>query len=131
MKNPNSKHDIILQDGDIIVIPEVDPFVSVKGQVQSPLKLAYDKENTRLRYYIDKAGGYGERPWRKRIHVTYANGKSRMTRSFLFIKFYPKVSEGSVVNVPMRPKGQDLIDGLTSTILSAVPIALILFLRRL
>lgn len=78
----NSKHDIILQDNDIIFIPETDPFVSVQGKVQSPLKITFDKEHTKLTYYIDKAGGFGIRPWRKRVYVTYANGKSRRTKTF-------------------------------------------------
>ena len=130
LKNPNSKHDIILQDGDILVIPEIDPFVSVKGQVQSPLKLAFDKEHTRVGYYIDKAGGFSEKPWRSRIHVTYANGKSRRTRSILFFKFYPRVEEGSVVNVPRKPESQGVVDVLKGTILTAIPLVLMRFILK-
>lgn len=124
LRNPNSKHDIVLQENDVIVIPEIDPFVSVEGNVQSPLKLAYDKEHSNLMYYIDKAGGYGVRPWRKRIYVTYSNGKSRRTKSFLFFKFYPKVEEGSVINVPERPKGQEVADLAKSTLIAAIPVIL-------
>ncbi len=124
MKAKNSKYDIILQDKDVIVIPEINPFVSVVGVVQSPLKMTFDKEHTRLPYYIDKAGGYGIRPWRKRTYVTYANGKSKRTKSFLFIHFYPKVKEGSVVTVPKRPEGQEVNDLLKTTIATAVPVIL-------
>jgi hypothetical protein len=39
---------------------EINPFVSVTGTVQAPLKLNYDKETYESEsYYIDKAGGYG------------------------------------------------------------------------
>jgi protein involved in polysaccharide export with SLBB domain len=124
LKYKNSKHDIILQENDVIVIPEIDPFVSVEGTVQSPLKLAFDKEHTNLLYYIDKAGGYGVRPWRKRIYVTYANGKSRRTKSLLFLKFFPKVEEGSVITVPTKPQGQEIVDMAKSTLLAAIPIIL-------
>lgn len=124
LKNRNSKFDIILQDKDVIYIPEKNPFVSVAGVVQSPLKMAFDKEHTRLPYYIDKAGGYGIRPWRKRIYVTYANGKSKRTRSFAFIHFYPKVEEGSVITVPSRPQGQEVSDLVKSTLVAAVPVIL-------
>ncbi|MBK9532295.1 MAG: SLBB domain-containing protein [Chitinophagaceae bacterium] len=65
LKYKNSKYDIILQEGDVIFIPEINPFVNVKGTVQSPLKLTFDKEHTNVGYYIDKAGGYGIRPWKK------------------------------------------------------------------
>jgi polysaccharide biosynthesis/export protein len=120
LKNKNSKYDIILQDGDVIFIPEINPFVSVKGSVQSPLKLTYDKEHTSLLYYIDKAGGYGIRPWRSRIYVQYANGKSRRTKNLFFIHFYPKVEEGSTVNVPAKPNGSQVGDILKQAGLSLI-----------
>jgi protein involved in polysaccharide export with SLBB domain len=123
LKYKNSKYDIILQEGDVIFIPEINPFVNVKGTVQSPLKLTFDKEHTRVGYYIDKAGGYGIRPWRKRIYVTYANGKSRRTRSIFFIHFYPKVKEGATVMVPPRPEGAEITDTLMQVVVSAIPIA--------
>lgn len=124
LKYKNSKYDIVLQDMDVIVIPEINPFVTVTGAVQSPLKMAFDKENTRLPYYIDKAGGYGIKPWRKRIFVTYANGKSKRTRSFGFLHFYPRVHEGAVVTVPKRPDGGDAGDVVKSILVAAVPVVL-------
>jgi protein involved in polysaccharide export with SLBB domain len=124
LKYRNSKHDIVLQASDVIFIPEINPFVSVQGSVQSPLKIAFDKEHTNLMYYVDKAGGFGIRPWKKRVFVTYANGKSRRTRTFLFFKFYPKVEEGSIVSVPLKPEGQELGDIVKSVLVASVPILL-------
>ena len=122
LKERNSKYDIILQDGDVVFIPEINPFVSVKGTVQSPLKLAFDKEHTNLGYYIDKAGGYGIRPWRSRIYVQYANGKSKRTKNLFFFHFYPKVAEGSIVNVPTKPSGSQVGDIVKQAGLSLVTI---------
>lgn len=120
MKEKGSQYDIILQDNDIVYIPEINPFVSVQGKVQSPLKIAFDKDHTNLGYYIDKAGGFNTRPWRKRIFVTYANGKSKRTKNFFFIHFYPKIEEGCVITVPERPEGKDIgnsvVQGLTATL---------------
>jgi protein involved in polysaccharide export with SLBB domain len=126
----NSKHDIILQEDDIVYIPEINPFVSVKGTVQSPLKIAFEKENTNLMYYIDKAGGFGIRPWKKRIFVTYANGKSQRTKTFLFFKRYPKVEEGAIVMVPIRPAGQELGDSIKSIFLGTIPIVVTAYILR-
>lgn len=123
-KYRNSKHDIVLQEGDVIFIPEINPFVSVQGSVQSPLKIAFDKEHTNLMYYIDKAGGFSVRPWKKRVFVTYASGKSRRTKSFGFLRFYPKVEEGSTVVVPLKPQGQDLGEVVKSVIVAAIPVVL-------
>lgn len=130
LKNKNSKFDIILQANDVIIIPEINPFVTVRGVVQSPLKISFDKEHTNVRYYLDKSGGLGIRPWRSRIYVTYANGKSRRTRNFLFFHFYPPVEQGSVVTVPPRPQGQELTDVAKSTVTALVPIFITAFLLK-
>ncbi|MEP7255005.1 MAG: SLBB domain-containing protein [Ferruginibacter sp.] len=122
LKYKNSKYDIILQEGDVIFIPEINPFVNVKGIVQSPLKLTFDKEHSNVGYYIDKAGGFGIRPWKKRIYVTYANGKSKRTTNLFFLHFYPRVKEGATVNVPSRPQGAEVTDTVLQVLLSSIPI---------
>ena len=124
LRHKNSKYDIILQENDIVFVPEINPFISVIGNVQSPLKITYDKRHKKLGYYIDKAGGFGIRPWRRRIFVTFANGKSKRTKNFAFFHFYPRVSDGSVITVPLRPQGQDVGDLVKSTIIAAIPVVL-------
>ena len=131
MKSPKSKYDIILQEGDVVIIPETNPFVSVQGTVQSPLKIAFDKEHRNLSYYIDKAGGYSTRPWRKRIYVTYANGRSKRTKSFAFFRFHPKVEEGCIITVPSRPQGAEVSDLAKSTIVAAIPVVLTALILKL
>ncbi|UAY52577.1 polysaccharide biosynthesis/export family protein [Ferruginibacter albus] len=120
LRSPNSKNDVVLQENDVIYLPEINPFVRVQGKVQSPLKITFDSDHKKLLYYIDKAGGFGIRPWRKRIYVTYANGKSKRTTNIFFIHFYPKVDHGSVITVPERPQGTDVgnvvVQGITATI---------------
>ena len=114
----------------MVFIPEINPFVTIKGKVQSPLRITYDKEHTNLLYYIDKAGGLGIRPWRNRIYVTYANGRSRRTRTFFFIHFYPRVEEGSTVTVPGRPEGKEISDLLVQSLITSVPIIITTILLR-
>ncbi len=122
LKFKNSKFDIVLQEKDVIFIPEINPFVTVQGIVQAPLKISFDKEHTNVSYYIDKAGGFGIKPWRSRVFVTYANGKSRRTKSFFFFHFYPPIEEGAVINVPKRPEGQEVTDIVKQTAVSLVPV---------
>ncbi len=131
IKYKNSKFDIVLQDGDIIFIPELNPFVEVKGSVQSPLKLNFDKEHTNVGYYIDKAGGFSMHPWRSRIYVQYANGKNKRTRTFFFIHFYPKVEQGSVLNVPLRPEGKGAAEFASQALLSVVPVVTAALIARI
>ncbi len=130
MQNKNSKHDIILQDKDVIFIPEINPFVTVQGKVQSPLKITFEKEHNNLSYYIDKAGGFGIRPWRKRIFVTYANGRSRRTRNLFFVHFYPRVEEGSTITIPERPEGKEISTALTQGLTTAIPIVITYLLLK-
>jgi protein involved in polysaccharide export with SLBB domain len=130
LRNKNSKFDIILQANDVIFVPEINPFVTVRGRVQAPLKISFDKEHTNVRYYIDKAGGLGVKPWRGRIFVTYANGRSRRTRNLFFFHFYPPVEQGSVITIPIRPEGQELGDIAKSTITSLVPILITALLLK-
>ena len=122
MKFENSKHDIVLQENDMIYVPEINPFITVQGKVQSPLKITFDKEHTNLSYYIDKAGGFGVRPWRKRIFVTYANGKSRHTRNLFFAHFYPRVDEGSTITVPQRPENKEFANAAATALTTAIPL---------
>ncbi len=130
MKNKNSEHDIILQGNDIVYIPEINPFVTVQGRVQSPLKIAYDKDHSGLGYYIDKAGGFGIRPWRKRIFVTYPNGRSKRTKNFFFMHFYPAIEEGCSITVPERPEGKDVSSSLVQAVTTALPIVITYILLR-
>ena len=122
LKYKNSKFDIILQENDIIFVPEINPFVSIEGSVQSPLRMSFDKEHTNVPFYIDKAGGFGIKPWKKRLYVTYANGKSRRTKNFGFFHFYPRVEEGSVITVPNRPEGQEITDLIKNAATTLVPV---------
>lgn len=131
LKYKNSKFDIVLQEGDVIFVPEINPFVSVKGTVQSPIKLTFDKEHSNVGYYVSAAGGYGPRPWRSRIYVQYANGKSRRTKTFFFIHFYPKVKEGSTVNVPFRPEGKGASDVAQQVLVSIIPVVTAAVIARL
>ena len=121
LKYKNSKYDLVLQDSDVVFVPEINPLVHVKGAVQSSLKLYFDKEHTNLSYYIDRAGGYGARPWRKRIYVTYANGTSRRTKNFGFFHFFPQVEEGSTIVVPIKPEGKGVGDFAQQIATTVIP----------
>jgi protein involved in polysaccharide export with SLBB domain len=130
LKFKNSKYDLVLQENDVIYIPEINPLVNIKGAVQSSLKIFYDKEHSNLLYYIDKAGGFGIKPWKKRIYVTYANGTSRRTKNFGLFHFYPKVEEGSTVSVPTKPETKGIGDFIQQVGVTIVPPLLTFFLIK-
>lgn len=104
LKEKDPRYDLILKDGDMLIVPTVNDIVSVRGEVQNPVNLKYNKGSNNLDYYIAAAGGFGEKPWKKRISVRYQSGRIRATKSFLFVRIYPKIKEGSTVFVPQKPK---------------------------
>lgn len=102
IKNPGSKYDLILEEGDIISIPKQLQTVRMRGQVLYPTTSRFESGKP-LRYYIDRAGGFGNRAKRRSTYVLYANGEIARTHSFLFIKNYPEMEPGAEVIVPVKP----------------------------
>jgi len=66
-KGDNSQ-DIVLKNGDIVYIADNKKEVYVYGQVNRPGFVPY-KEGADAQYYIDAAGGYGERADEDEIRV--------------------------------------------------------------
>ena len=96
---PNSKLE--LKSGDIINVPEIDNTVTVTGAVQKESILVYDKRKT-FKQAISNSGGFLDNADLKRSYVIYQNGLIKQTRSFWFIKNYPKVLPGSMLVVPLK-----------------------------
>jgi protein involved in polysaccharide export with SLBB domain len=104
IKRPGTKFDIILNEGDELTIPELDQVIRITGNVQVPVNVFYDKENTSFKYYVNLAGGFGDRPWKRKCTVKYANGVVKKAKSIGGLIVYPKVEYGSVLNIPQRPE---------------------------
>ena len=119
LNKTNSKNNIILQEGDLLVIPEKVETVEVTGNVILP-SLVKHQNSKNLKYYIANAGGFKERSRKSNIYVRYANGQVKTTTNFLFFKFYPKVKPGSVIVVPEKAEREKMstqeVLGITSSI---------------
>jgi protein involved in polysaccharide export with SLBB domain len=96
---PNSKLE--LKSGDIINIPEIDNTVTVIGAVQKESILVYEKRK-KFRQVISNSGGFLGNADFKRSYVVYQNGLIERTKSFWFIKNYPKILPGSQIVVPLK-----------------------------
>ncbi|MEI2710168.1 MAG: capsule biosynthesis GfcC family protein [Chitinophagaceae bacterium] len=98
--NPGSKDDILLEEGDQIIIPQVDNMVTVAGEIFKPLAISYESSK-KLKDYINDAGGLTASGNKKKIFVVYPNGKAATTKHiFLFFKKYPEITAGSKIFVP-------------------------------
>ena len=114
--------DVQLKEGDILYIPTFNETVSVSGDVLYPVAVKYNEETT-LIDYVNQAGGFNNTALRKRSYVVEANGSVKRTQNFLWFKFYPSVSAGSMVFVPKNIKSVstfniDRVLGLVSSLVT-------------
>jgi protein involved in polysaccharide export with SLBB domain len=65
--------DVVLKDGDTLIVPKATEEVTILGEVQSPTSHVFMAGLTRDEY-ISKSGGTTQNADRKRIYVVRANG---------------------------------------------------------
>ncbi|OQB31151.1 MAG: Polysialic acid transport protein KpsD precursor [Bacteroidetes bacterium ADurb.Bin174] len=102
VKSPGSLKDLFVENGDVLVIPKKSQTVKVIGEVMYPSFVVYSNTNN-FKDYIISSGGFSNKALKKNSFVLYPNGKVIGTRSFLGIKFYPRVVAGSMIIVPQKP----------------------------
>lgn len=111
------KFDLILKDGDVITIPKQEDLVSIDISGTGAKDIYFDEIDKQkelhvpfigkrsARYYIlEYAGGFAKRSRRGRTYVTYASGKVKKVTNFGLFRIYPKVKEGSKIQVMMKPE---------------------------
>lgn len=119
MENKNSYQDLVLKDGDVLIIPSEKQTVEVKGLVLAPSLVRYEKGKS-TRSYINSAGGFSDNAQKKSVYVVYANGDVKGTSHFLFFRSYPKVSPGALVIVPEKPEKKSLSTTETVSVMTAL-----------
>lgn len=81
LKNPGSDADIVLREGDQLVIPEYNNTVRISGEVMYPNTVSYVKGKG-LQYYIEQAGDYGQSAKKKRAYIVYMNGQVKKASKY-------------------------------------------------
>ena len=119
MENKNSYQDLVLKDGDVLIIPFEKQTVEVKGLVLAPSLVRYEKGKS-TRSYINSAGGFSDNAQKKSVYVVYANGDVKGTSRFLFFRSYPKVAPGALVIVPEKPEKKSLSTTETVSVMTAL-----------
>lgn len=101
LSHPGSTEDLVLQDGDILYIPQLQSTVKISGAVTYPNSITYNKGMS-VRDCLSQAGGYNDLS-RKYPIVIYMNGQVATTRrTGIFFKRYPKVEPGCEIVVPSK-----------------------------
>ena len=104
LEEPGSNYDVVLRQGDRIYIPEYSNTVKISGDVMYPNTVTYRKGKG-VKYYVDKAGGWGNRAKKSRAYIVYMNGTvARVGRGV-------KPEPGCEIVVPTKPEGRKMSTG--------------------
>ena len=81
LAHPGSNEwDIVLREGDKLVIPQYNNTVTINGEVMYPNSVAYTK-GAKPSYYINQAGGFGRRAMKGRVFAINMNGTVNRVKS--------------------------------------------------
>ena len=119
LKDPGSKYDLILKEGDVLSIPRQLQTVRIRGEVLYPSTVRYDN-NRSFRQYVSQSGGFSDNAKKGKSYVVYPNGSAERTKSFLWFKDYPKVEPGTEVIIPQKPERRRLSPGEIATLATAM-----------
>ena len=97
LANPGSDADIILREGDRLVIPQYNGTVKINGAVMLANTVAYEK-GKKPSYYIDQAGGFASDALKSKAYIIYMNGKVAK------LSHGAKVQPGSEIVIPTKLK---------------------------
>lgn len=97
LEHPGSHYDLVLVEGDKLYIPQLQSTVKISGDVMFPNSVVYEP-GKKLSYYIDQAGGYGERAKKGKAFIVYLNGTvARAKRN-------SEIEPGCQIIVPSKPQ---------------------------
>ena len=118
------QYNLVLKNGDEIIVPKVDNSIEVSGEVQKPTAISYYKGLTSISA-VNKSGGFTNNAKRSRLYVVYQNGDIASTKKFLFFNNYPKLLPGSKIFIPKKPESKSTtsvgeIVGYTTSLVSII-----------
>ena len=93
-----TKHDILLEDGDVLRMPQIPSAVAVMGSINNPMSIPYESGKG-LEYYIRKTGGLTRHGDKSGIYVLRSNGEA--VNKFMMSK---EIGRGDTIVVPQRFK---------------------------
>ncbi|MGM9692134.1 MAG: SLBB domain-containing protein [Alloprevotella sp.] len=97
--NPGSEWDLVVQEGDRLIVPLFNNTVSVQGEVMYPNTVGF-KKGEKLKYYINQSGGFSLKAKKDRVFAIHMNGT--VTR----VKSAKDIEPGCEILVPTKRKRQ-------------------------
>ena len=74
LAKPGSAADVVLREGDQLIIPEMTNTVKINGAVMMPNTVTYQKGKS-VNYYISQAGGFANGARKSKAFIIYMNGQ--------------------------------------------------------
>ena len=99
VNTPRCEEDIVLRDGDKLIVPQYSSIVKVSGDVMYPISMNFKKGES-LNYYIKRAGGYGDNARKSRVYAVYMNGAVELINH----RSKKAVEPGCTIVVPSKSK---------------------------
>lgn len=99
MDHPGSTADFVVYAGDMLMVPEIQSTVNISGDVLFPNTVVY-VPGKKLKYYIEQAGGYGERARKNKAYIVYMNGSVAKATG------RTEIEPGCQIIIPSKPEGQ-------------------------
>lgn len=96
LSDPESEQNLILQEGDRLIVPKQENTVTVRGAVLYPSTVPYEKGRN-ISHYIARGGGYADKA-KKRPFIIYANGQPAAKNKGR----WPTVEPGCIIVVPQK-----------------------------
>ena len=81
LAKPGSDADLVLREGDQLIVPEYINTVKISGNVMYPNVVTYNPSMT-VKDYVQMAGGYGFRTKKSKSYVIYLNGTVKKARRY-------------------------------------------------
>lgn len=97
IEHPGSDNDLILREGDRLIVPQYNSTVKINGAVMYANTVAFESGKP-VSHYINQAGGYASDAYKRKSYIIYMNGKVAKVSSGA------KVQPGCEIVVPAKIK---------------------------
>lgn len=74
LMHPGSDADVVLREGDRLIVPEMVNTVKINGAVMMPNTVSFQKGKS-VKYYINQAGGFSNNARKSKAFIIYMNGQ--------------------------------------------------------
>jgi protein involved in polysaccharide export with SLBB domain len=97
LANPGSDDDVVLREGDRIIVPEFSGTVKIDGNVMYPNTASYSAGKSYKWYVRNQAGGFGMGAKKSRAFILYQNGAVKKASG-------AKIEPGCEIFVPSKTR---------------------------